>query len=185
MIEFDEVDVDRALGAGDEESGDDFSLQNPRIGLAMFQRSDEDYKELVTQAFPEFAEHLKELHAVLARDRLHFGYRVIDEIVRFVGLGDLTHAGDPSASTALDFAFCQKVLPKLSGGREIEQPLLRVLDFMLTARSTGDTARHADALDRWREGSLDGNVLAYPRSAAKTARMLQRLADTGFVSAFE
>jgi hypothetical protein len=181
VIEFDEVDIGRALGGGDESIGDPFKLSNPLINVSMFAPREGLSVDAIREQFADFNPHLAELHAVLAKDRLHFGYRVINEIVSFVGLA-IQHAGPDSAPPALDRAFCQKVLPKLSGGREIEVPLRRVLSFMLEPNEAGGD-RYRDALERWSGAGADGS--AYPRSAAKTARMIQRLVDTGFVSALE
>jgi hypothetical protein len=88
-------------------------------------------------------------------------------------------------------AVCQKVLPKLNGGRELDEPLRRLLAFLIDPDDfAGD--RWRDAEERWnkadearRDPKKEGPGVAYPRSARKTARMLRRLAETGFVSFLE
>ena len=87
-------------------------------------------------------------------------------------------------------AVCQKVLPKLNGGRELDEPLRRLLAFLIDPdHFGGDEWR--DAEERWnkadeaRRSQGEDPDVAYPRSAHKIARMLRRLAETGFVSFLE
>ena len=62
-----------------------------------------------------------DLHGLLERYNLHFGYRVIDEITTFVALARQHVGADEATLTAaFDLAVCQKVLPKLAGGRELD-----------------------------------------------------------------
>jgi ElaB/YqjD/DUF883 family membrane-anchored ribosome-binding protein/energy-coupling factor transporter ATP-binding protein EcfA2 len=86
---------------------------------------------------------LVEVNAVLARDRLHFGYRVRNEVLAFVeqaGDGGLLGEGDDARRTALDVQLLQKVLPKLAGPRErLERPLRGLLAVCLAPG-----ARHDD-----------------------------------------
>ncbi|MCX5044654.1 hypothetical protein OG921_15915 [Aldersonia sp. NBC_00410] len=76
------------------------------------------------------------VNAVLARDRLHFGYRVRNEILAFVeqaGDGGLLGEGEDARRVALDVQLLQKVLPKLAGSRErLERPLRGLLAVCLT-----------------------------------------------------
>jgi energy-coupling factor transporter ATP-binding protein EcfA2 len=81
---------------------------------------------------------LAEINDVLARYRLHVGYRVRNEVLRFV-----EQAGDEgllavdrtaAQRTAFDLAILQKVLPRLAGSRErLEQPLTELLGQCLEA----------------------------------------------------
>ena len=75
---------------------------------------------------------LVEINEVLAGYRLHVGYRVRNEVLRFVGqAGDEgLLAVDRAAAqrTAFDLAVLQKVLPRLAGSRErLERPLAELL----------------------------------------------------------
>ena len=128
---------------------------------------------------------------MLERYHLHFGYRVINEITTFVALArQRVGPDDASLATAFDLAVCQKVLPKLNGGRELDEPLRRLLAFLIDPDDFGGD-RWQDAEERWNKadeasrGQGEGPDVAYPRGARKSARMLRRLAETGFVSFLE
>ncbi len=90
---------------------------------------------------------------------------------------------------AFDLQLQQKVIPKLTGGRELEQPLTHLLHYCHTAsKSTAldpQTVRDAarKALDPTEMTGADRPE--YPGSAQKLLRMLDRLADIGFVGALE
>jgi energy-coupling factor transporter ATP-binding protein EcfA2 len=195
VIEFNEVLIQHALSGGDEalpEGG--FRLKDPALRAETFQTAEgaarRALKAELVDAGPTYSERLTNLHALLERHHLHFGYRVIDEITTFVALAR-ERVGDDEASlaTAFDLAVCQKVLPKLNGGRELDEPLRRLLAFLIDPDASGDEWR--DAEERWktahearRDQGEDSDV-TYPRSAHKSARMLRRLAETGFVSFLE
>jgi len=79
---------------------------------------------------------LVRLNGVLARDRLHFGYRVRNEVLAFVeqaGAEGLLGQGMEAKRAALDLQVLQKVLPKLAGSRErLERPLQGLLAWCLS-----------------------------------------------------
>ncbi|MBX7132283.1 MAG: EVE domain-containing protein [Fimbriimonadaceae bacterium] len=83
------------------------------------------------------------VNAVLARDRLHFGYRVRNEVLAFIeqaGDGGLLGEGEEARRNAFDLQLLQKVLPKLAGSRErLERPLRGLLAVCLVPG-----ARHPD-----------------------------------------
>lgn len=97
---------------------------------------------------------LVEVNAVLARDRLHFGYRVRNEVLAFVeqaGDGGLLGEGEDARRVALDIQLLQKVLPKLAGSRErLERPLRGLLEVCLSpgARNDDRARRLADDPER-------------------------------------
>lgn len=105
-------------------------------------------------------DQLVELHCILAAGGRPFGYRVANEIARFVALAAQSGVADDDLVQAFDIAVTAKVLPKLHGTQhEIEQLL-------------GDL--RARAVD-----------LGLPRMARKLARMLERLRSQGFTSFIE
>lgn len=97
---------------------------------------------------------LVEVNAVLARDRLHFGYRVRNEVLAFVeqaGDGGILGEGEDARRVALDVQLLQKVLPKLAGSRErLERPLRGLLKVCLApgARHDDRARRLADDPER-------------------------------------
>lgn len=139
-----------------------------------------------------FTETLEDVHDLLARFHLHFGYRVIEEVSAFVGHALQKVDGDSEVVVrrAFDLQLQQKILPKMTGGRELEQPLARLLDYCL--KGTKPAAIDLDIMMSDARKALEpsdaelvmGRPL-YPGSARKLLRMLDRLADTGFVGALE
>lgn len=130
------------------------------------------------------------LNDLLASEQRHFGYRVANEIARFVNLAaEQTGKGAEALWTALDLAILAKALPKLSGTQqELETLLLRLFAFAV-AGAQADPPHYEAVVTRWREqrGLLvavgdAGPVARFPRTAAKLWRMLRRLRQQGFTA---
>ncbi len=199
VLEFNEVDVDALVSETQSSgAGSAFRLKQPVLAPEDFARqpSDADLQRLKALARDEpsaFTGRLKEVHAMLERHHLHFGYRVVNEVMVFVGRAIDSVDGDSSATatTAFDLAMLQKILPKLSGGRELEEPLARLLAYCLTGDSERDAPaseeilRRFDEFDQRRRLGEDVSDVPLPRSATKLARMLRRLRNTGFTSYLE
>lgn len=132
-------------------------------------------------ALPDEAKtFLKKVHAILTRHQLQFGYRVINEISRYV-LNTLQYceANEGLVAAALDFQLVQKVLPKFSGPQsKLELPLRELLQ-LLTGSPSG-VAMDFDAIM-----NLDPKAALYPRSVAKLQRMTHNLAINGFANFIE
>ncbi len=141
----------------------------------------------------KFADVVIVLNDLLARDQRQFGYRVANEIARFVNLASDQSAGTPeSLWAALDSAILAKALPKLAGTQqELEDLLIHLFTFALSG-SAGGTMIDADAiLTQWRDQG--GQIVAepttapsrtarLPRTAAKLWRMFRRLRQQGFTA---
>jgi energy-coupling factor transporter ATP-binding protein EcfA2 len=199
VIEFNDVLIlDKLAGSGSGSTAiqahGGFRLTNAELNVHRFRAADETVRnalgaELVDSG-PTYSERLVNLHGLLERYTLHFGYRVIDEITTFVALARKSVGDDDATLTiAFDLAICQKILPKLTGGRELDEPLRRLLAFLLDPDDFGGD-RWQDSEQRWdkaNEASHHGSVsnVVYPRAARKAARMLRRLDETGFVSFLE
>ena len=195
VVEFNDVLILQALAGDDTQPlSEGFRLADPSLDPGDFRTRDDATRQALkaelVESGPTYSERLVNLHALLERYHLHFGYRVIDEITTFVGLARQRVAPDEaSLATAFDLAVCQKVLPKLNGGRELDEPLRRLLAFFIDPDDFGGE-RWRDAEERWDsaeeerrgQGEGEGAEVAYPRAGRKTARMLRRLAETGFVS---
>jgi hypothetical protein len=103
---------------------------------------------------------LVRVNGALERRRLHFGYRVRNEILQFVAqAGDAGFlAGSSASTTALDLQLVLKVLPKLSGSRErLEKPLRDLLALCFTTE--GEAWVAAIPPDRYEEFFLHMGVL--------------------------
>ena len=115
---------------------------------------------------------LLRLHDILEGEHRHFGYRVANEIARFVNLArrqakDAVAAGD----AAFDLALLQKVLPKFHGTQQELESLLE--DILAFAVHGGDRAPKKDKtvkLDDWKvvEGRLVGVSKSKVHSEAPT-----------------
>lgn len=156
------------------------------------------------------------LHVLLSDSHRHFGFRVANEVARYVTLA-AEQAGDDEAAlrAALDLALLQKVLPKFHGAQqELEGPLVALFTFLVRGatggsssaalpsdwtlrggrlRRAGQTTALAPAAgqdddDEFVQAStpvVPELVPAFPRSAAKVWRMLDRLRQQGFTSFIE
>lgn len=119
---------------------------------------------------------------LLEKYHLHFGFRVVNEISRFVWL-----ALEPELSldkhTILDIQFLQKVLPKLHGTRaKLENPLRDLLAFCYDP----DPSNLIDISEEKRQQAEKFDTSAcLPRTAQKCARMLRNLREQGYASFIE
>lgn len=189
VIEFSEVDVERALGHGDEVPDAGLRLAEGTLDPGWLCTGKKE--ALATKAGAHeseaFTGALEDVHGILALSDLHFGYRVIDEISAFVGHALDKAEGDAATVTrvAFDLQLRQKVIPKLAGGRELEVPLARLLHYCLE----GERGREVDVEEvtaeaRARLDSTQGSPV-FPGSARKLLRMLDRVREAGFVGALE
>lgn len=156
----------------------------------------EDWQWLSGYRGGELADAVKTVHALLARSHRHFGYRVAEEMARFIRLA-VTQVAEADAEVAawvaLDLAILQKVLVKLNGTQaELQEPLKALLAFVLTG---DDTEPPSLDLAPWKIDGRQGKVAAsdesasiaplLPRSSAKLWRMYERLERQGFTSWIE
>ena len=173
-IEFDRVDLEGyATGvSSDEPSGLDLSADAEELRLTPYEKPGrDDWLEFTKLGRGRFYQTLLELQGILESEHRHFGYRVANEIARFVNLAQQQSTdGDKAAETAFDLALLQKVLPKFHGTQQELEPLLRkLLRFAAfgsdRTRGTGDDFE----LDKWMV--VDGRLM--PNAEKKQA------ADTG------
>jgi 5-methylcytosine-specific restriction protein B len=172
-IEFTEV----RLGAAQEaeppkaDMPDIAAPERQRLFLSSRMETIQAAKARLSAIDPAYSERilavLSDLNARLEPRGLHFGYRVRDEVLRYVAAsfpasGDGLLATDREANLmiALDLQIVQKVLPRVSGTQEALERLLV-------------------ELQAWAEGS------GVPRTAAKLDRMRARAAEDGIVTFYE
>lgn len=134
-----------------------------------------------------------DLNTVLATEQRHFGYRVANEIARFVNLA-AEQAGADTATlwTALDLAILAKALPKLQGTQqELELLLAALFAFAIQAVPAAKPPDADTILAQWADeggqlasvpGVTPGVAPKLPRTAAKLWRMLRRLRQQGFTA---
>lgn len=133
---------------------------------------------------------LQAIHEALRRENRHFGFRVANEVARFLLLA-VEQAGDTTLPIALDLAILAKVLPKLHGTQQELGELLTHLFSICVNPGDPKTALSIDQWDAIQDGlaprKSDQKHLrpGLPRSAAKLWRMHRRLIQQGFVSFIE
>ena len=190
VIEFSEVDVERALGHGGEPPTGGLRLREGSLSPAWLctPREEALRPKAVAHDWTEFVSAVEDVHAILLEYGRPFGYRVIDEISAFVGHAIEKAEGEKEeiVRRAFDLQLQQKILPKLSGGRELMPPLQALLDYCLEGERGADVDPEAvrrAAAERLRPGAAEPPQ--YPGATGKIQRMLNRLDQTGFVGALE
>jgi len=165
VIEFNEVILhDYEIGKAEE---DKFFLNKAEVRDKLLSHdetafcSKQDYRELL-KIIGRSNHPLSILLNLLKEYNLHFGYRVVNEISRFVRTAhDMIHMFN--MDDAMDVQFLQKVLPKFHGTQaKLAEPLAAVHSFC-----------------------YNGEKLRFPRTAQKTARMLKNLEVQGYTSFIE
>ena len=155
-----------------------------------YPRIDKDDIRAVVERHGQLRADLDNLNTSLKRYRMHFGYRVFDEIMQFVHNAELNGLFSPEE--AFDHAVLMKVLPKFNGSRaKLERPLVElILWSRQRVQATDDDARAivADLENYLSAGkSLDSLVVdsddwRYPATGKRAALMMQDLYTDGFAS---
>ncbi|MHB8804376.1 MAG: McrB family protein [Coriobacteriia bacterium] len=157
-IEFNSVDLDE-YGRDGGDLADAFRLRDGVTLEALLAASRRPGPEDWTAAATRSQERIRAIHSLMAEYNLHFGYRVANEIARYLALTK-EFVGEDQLDFALDLQVLQKVLPKLSGSRaKLEKPLEALLEHL-----------ESEGLNM---------------SAAKVSRMLATVRAVGFVSFVE
>lgn len=186
VIEFNRVDL---AGYGADGDKSDFKVKNGRLSLGMSSVAEQaDFLELPK----DIRDKLVVLNDLLAQHNLHFGYRVANEIARYVK-NAIENIGKKASEPALDLQILQKILPKLHGPKQkLMEPLSKLLLFTVF----GEVADiKDDEMLKIEAAAMSGAPVPVnggkafsarmPRSAAKLARMLRTLRMQGFVSFIE
>jgi len=173
-IEFDQVDLEgfTTEEASEEASGLDLDGTEDSLDLLRSGSSGGDWKPS-REDWVKFSddteghqEALLQLHGVLEEQHRHFGYRVANEIARFVNLAR-EQATDPDggADAAFDLALLQKVLPKFHGTQqELESLLEQIFWFAVHGGDRGSKGKQSVKVDDWK--SRAGRLIATSASRA-------------------
>lgn len=126
--------------------------------------------------FLEFAQNekgkniIKEMLDLLSKYNMHFGYRVINEISRFVNVCE-DELQDFDLDRVMDIQILQKILPKFHGTRaKLELPLTELFELC--------SGRPLEGTGKGRE--LPDDHARFPQSADKISRMLDQLSSQGY-----
>jgi hypothetical protein len=105
-------------------------------------------------------EHVGFLHSInkdaLEKPNLHFGYRIRDEILRYIYFAENLSSDDFATETALDLQIKQKILPRIKGPESIREALKSLRDI----------------------------IQEYPHSTAKLDQMIEAL-DNGYTDFYQ
>ncbi|MFT2139448.1 HI_0552 family protein [Bacillus cereus] len=159
-------------------------------------RKEFDLSEDVVRCY----EYLRNLNALLAKYNMHFGYRVVDEILFY--LSNCKKMNDFSVEEGMDLQILQRILPKLHGNRKkLEIPLIQLLcncfdlgvdevlkKQMLTTEDYKYLDEHLLGIahsDSQIQSLFKACSIRFPQSAKKLYKMLQSLKNNGFVSFIE
>jgi 5-methylcytosine-specific restriction endonuclease McrBC GTP-binding regulatory subunit McrB len=182
VIEFNDVRLDF-----DEDSGSrgQFELRSDKqhieeiVGLLQSSciPSRRDYEEAKTKN-GNYKVTLQNLMDLLREYNLHFGYRVINEMSRFLLIAQEC-VENYSFEETFDIQLLQKVLPKYHGTQgKLKKPLEGFLAFCYPGQ-----VQYEDSLLS-RATGFDRSA-RFPRSAKKIARMLENLNTQGYCSFIE
>jgi len=195
VIEFDDVDLAGHLGLEVPEPVAGFRLAAAGVDPALLASRPAPSAEAseTVRADTELMAELLRIHDILETARRHFGYRVANELMTFLGHAVQRVPGDAEQvlRTAFDHQLLQKILPKLTGGRELQPTLTQLLDVCVAGETTASpstTASLSDAsavLGDEVAPSAETSGARYPRSARKLQRMIERLDQTGYVTFLE
>ncbi|MBC7231338.1 MAG: EVE domain-containing protein [Actinobacteria bacterium] len=186
-LEFDRVETGAYLGLEEASSEEDFRLKE---GFTLLPQ-EHATRAHASSLSPGFKGLLASLEEMLEPYRLHFGYRVINEISLYLAnAGENVSESPTAADTAFDLCLLHKVLPKLHGNRgELEEPLARLLFFCFEMTPPGDPAGSFESFQAGPpllyESQDEGRSPRFPRTAAKVHRMWSTLRTRGFVSFVE
>lgn len=137
-------------------------------------------------ALPDgYKERLRSLHALMESHNMHFGYRVANEVARYLLLA-AKYVGEDQLETAFDLQILQKVLPKLAGNRaRLYQPMRELLQWCIEPDAAAGAGAGAVPVPAASSAGISVENARYPRSAVKLKRMLETLETVGFVSFVE
>lgn len=179
VIEFNDVDLD-GYAKGWQDNGN-LLLRNAEVLNSFYDNSAEqpfcrkqDYDQLPGDG--KIA--LNDLLSILKEHNLHFGYRVANELSKFVNLA-VKELADFKFDEAVDIQIIQKILPKLHGTRaKLDDPLRKLIAYCYRQSSPVSDEQVKKAC------SYDSDA-RFPRSAQKICRMLSQLSIQGYVSFIE
>ncbi|SMC26646.1 AAA domain (dynein-related subfamily) [Desulfacinum hydrothermale DSM 13146] len=181
VIEFNEVELEPSKAIASERfvlRDEQQVLQEIGQELASWRLpSIQDY-ERAARANPSLKGVLRNLLNLLKPYHLHFGYRVINEISRFL-LNAERAVANYTFEDAFDIQILQKILPKFHGTQaKLQGPLESFLAFCFSDQKTYDDTLMNQAAEH-------NSSARFPRSARKIANMLRNLQMQGYCSFIE
>lgn len=130
VIEFNELDLYKAYGYGPVSRTLSNSYVNQdNLDFKIIIPTSQDTKHVVS-IYKQSFDIIISIFNLLKNDNRHFGYRVFNEISRYILNFCGEHANQDDLLIAIDLQILQKILPKLNGSLEDLDPLLEnILDI--------------------------------------------------------
>ena len=158
-IEFDQVDLEGFTKGENSDDTSGLNLDGEQASLDLLPSSSPDGNDWrpSREDWVKFSEDsdghqqaLLKLHGLLETQHRHFGYRVANEIARFVNLAREQAAdADAAGDAAFDLALLQKVLPKFHGTQqELESLLKKIFHFAVQGAGAKPGNQSVDS-DDW------------------------------------
>ncbi|MBU4288810.1 MAG: AAA family ATPase [Proteobacteria bacterium] len=184
VIEFNEVDL-KAYEGFSPRKEDRFYLKNQDIKDKLIDPQEQpfcsrnDYLK-VREILGDANDPMDKLLKILQKYTLHFGYRVINEMSRFIWLSKEYLGERFDFNEAFDIQILQKILPKFHGTQaKLEQPLRDILAFCYGEKPIEFDNEFIE------EASVSADGARYVRTAKKLARMISNLQSQGYTSFIE
>jgi Cdc6-like AAA superfamily ATPase len=177
VIEFNNVNLTNYESPGSYMGDHEFELREfPNFNLYDLPNNT-NYKDLPSEA----KGFLSEIHSILEKHNMHFGYRVINEISKYINnASKYCEKKNNLLEATLDYQVIQKVFPKLNGPHgKLDLPLRELLKFLSGHPNT------IDNLDLEAISKIIPEDTKYPLSVAKLQRMYTNLTINGFTNFIE
>ena len=176
-LEFDQVDLQGFTVGASSEDVPGLNLDGAQGSLDLLQpglSEDDDWKPS-RDDWVEFSKETGEqhtallrLHDILETQHRHFGYRVANEIARFVNLArQQAKDADTAVDAAFDLALLQKVLPKFHGTQqEMDSLLQAIFHFALFGGGHAPKKNQTVELNDWQV--VKGRLVIRPKTRASS-----------------
>lgn len=208
VIEFNEVDFSELYNLNDEMKeilasnnlifkNDDyyFDVEKPMPDVVITMPSRDNVDQFILTSKNEFIDLLK-IFSVLKKYNMQFGYRVMNEISRYMCNVYKNTTYSERAVIAMDIQMLQKILPKFYGAYDkLWRPLIEILSLCLKTKIDWEPTIDADELRQSLGTTINvqlqslelskvqiEELFKYPRSATKIINMLNDLNSVGFAT---
>ncbi|VVB89656.1 Uncharacterised protein [uncultured archaeon] len=119
------------------------------------------YQQWENENWDELAGFLHKINKkALEKNHLHFGYRIRDEILRYMYFAQTMVSDDFTTDTALDLQIKQKILPRIKGPESIREALKSLREIIQDKLKSLQNPQSTKKLDQM-IGALDNGYTDY------------------------
>jgi energy-coupling factor transporter ATP-binding protein EcfA2 len=161
-IEFNEIDLLKARENNNRPSNiQDISnlfkevFLEGRVKEKIINEDNENYSQWEKENWDKWVGFLKEINHILKKNNLHFGYRIRDEVLRYIYFTEKLGSSDFTIDTALDFQIKQKILPRIKGPESIRPALESLRDKLAGGKYPISSAKINQMLEALQNGYTD------------------------------